>query len=163
MHVGDFVDAGTDQLRVDGGHQRSDSSSRPASASPRPCVASRNKLDEFVGGKRRARAGVLDEEAKLPQILFAATQTHRCRKRHRDQTCVLAGEEQDDELGARLGNQCNPVATRDVDQSEKTPGRVHRLRAQLPIAQLTYDFATAVEERHAMTASCGVVQRFVQR
>jgi len=69
--------------------------------------------------------------------LFAAAETHRCRERHRYQTCKLASEEKNDELGARLGNQRNPIATRDVDQSEKTASRMQRLRAQLSIAQLT--------------------------
>jgi len=40
---------------------------------------------------------------------------------------------------------------------------MHRLRTQFPITQLTYNFATAIEERHRVTTLCRVIQRFVKR
>jgi hypothetical protein len=103
--------------------------------------------DEVIGRERRACAGVFDQEAQLDEVLFAPTQTHRRRERHGNEPRILAGEEQDDELSASLGDQRNAVAAVDTHQTEKTPGGVHRLRAQLPIAQLTDNLAATVEER----------------
>ncbi len=74
--------------------------SHRATASTNSSVANAARAPEFSIRKR-----------SCAQILFAPAQTHRCRQRHGNQTRVLAGEEQDDELGARFGNQCNAVAT----------------------------------------------------
>ena len=126
-------------------------------------MASCSKPTKSSVAKAARASRVFDQEPQLAQILFAPTQTHRRRERHGHETCILAGKKQNDEFGARFGDQCNAIATIDACQSKQTSSSVHRLRAQLSIAQLTYDFTAPVEERHRMTASGRVIQRFMQR
>ena len=109
--------------------------------------------------RRGDRCPATDEQAAQPgDVGGMASEIRRCRQRHRNETGVLAREEEAQEIRAGLRDHRDARAALER-QRQKPPGELLRLLAQHSIRKHRGELAAAGVEVRARLSLGGVIQR----
>jgi hypothetical protein len=90
-----------------------------------------------------------------------ATQLDGCRQGYRNQTCILAGEKETQEIRVGFGDQCNAIALLQ-SHAEQLAGKYMCRLTQLSIGKRRIQGTSACIEICSGTALCCIVESLAQ-